>query len=157
MKKIFFSVFLCLLITSAYSGKGKKPIPFADLPEELQFVLNQWEKAVAGRDTVMIMGLIDRDYKAHQWDKYLKRKTGFFLNELFCGKVTGTEQERCLPFNEITQIKQVEILKQGKSYTVKYRIKTPELEITTELEILAKKKVVYGVVGSSGFTQLGGL
>src|SRR5210317_1101371 len=104
MKAISFTVFVCLLCVSVFAGKDLKDIPFGELPEDLQFVVTQFEKSVLEHDTALVFGLLDNDYKDHQWNKYLKKRTDFFLNEFFCGLVTGTDQTHCLVFGDILMV-----------------------------------------------------
>ena len=135
------------------AGFSKDP----EIPEDLEKLLSRLEQAVADGDSLAVLEVLDADYKDHEYHKYLGGETLTLLNNFFCGQEVGTDQHHCVKFNDIQSFKRVGVKMEKDKVRVTYRVKTSKRTVDSEHEIKVKTVTVYGVVGSRGFTQLGGL
>ena len=132
---------------------GRAPVHH-DARAEIETLLNGFEHAVAAHDTGKVLEFLDPDYRQKEYEDLYQRHAQAFLNDFFCGKVVDQDQTQCLVFNEIKDI-QREKIEYGKQLMfANYLIRSASFQIRTRIRINAKVAVIYGVLGSRGYTQV---
>ncbi len=160
-------IFVLSILVLASCG-GKKEVVKKETPPErktpivevkkvtddgvLEF-LDRFESVVLKHDMTAAVDLMDKDYKKEQHDKFHKGNSEQFLNSFFCDYQTNGQGFKCIKFNEILELKRIEIMPNDGNFTVVYHITGKGGTIKKDLLILVKKenaKTVYGFFGPLG-------
>ena len=126
----------------------------ATADQRLEESLTGFEQATLSHDKRAFMDLVDADYKKVEHDGFFQGVTDNFLNNFFCGQVPGTNQQYCVLFDEISEIRRVELEKGKGSHKITYRVKTPKREIDSRHNLVVERDGLVGFIGSRGVTQV---
>lgn len=144
---LIFTFFLSLISLPCLAGDSPKSLAkdFAD--------------RVEAHDIKGVLALVDGSYKQVQLIGMHKNDTTRFMNELFCGSVSGSSNFRCVAFSEV---KKCEVKKIGKfSENGSQAFAQVSFEITanngetalvqlTMVKIVNSKKTLYRFAGAVG-------
>jgi hypothetical protein len=124
-----------------------KPNPTMD---GLQDFLARFERSVINHDKISMLDLMDSDYKKLQFENNFKGNMDRFIDSFFCNYQTNGQGFKCIRFNDITDLKRIEIMPNDGNYTVVYHVSNKTATIKSDYLVLVKKeanKTVYGFYG----------
>ncbi len=144
---LIFTLFLSIFTMQTFAGDNPKSIA------------KEFANRVEAHDLKGVLALVDGSYKQVQLIGMHKNDTTRFMNELFCGSVSGSSNFRCVAF---TEIKECEVEKIGKfAVNGSQSFAQVSFEITanngeemivqlTMVKIVNSKKTLYRLAGAVG-------
>ena len=151
MKKSVFLLFIIALIGCSSTKNTQNDDPYR---ADLEYYLENFEKAVIEHDSLNLMKLIDKSYVREQHDEFLKGNTEQFINELFCGDVSDRDEFKCFEFKNISKMERLRIEQDGlNGYKVYYLVSDGEHTIEADWYVKLYyhyKQPKFGLVGAVG-------
>lgn len=134
----------------------QEEISLEQLDQEQTEFLNSFSEAVTSGNINETLDHIDWIYKEDQLDYIHEGDEKQFLDELFCGQVTIIDEFKCMPFQEIKDLKDYnrEVINPDAFYLteVDFLISDGATKITQQMDLYrdSNNPKIYGVYGSEG-------